>query len=73
MLLSLTMTTNKSISNVNQIKIGSVIESRGMKMTVTGTNKHGFIGFWTARNGDQVEISLPLSVIGNPHYVICPA
>lgn len=67
------MTTNQSINNVNQIKIGSVIKSRGMEMTVTGSNKHGFVGFWVARNGDKVEISLPLSVIGNPHYVIRPA
>lgn len=67
------MTTNQSINSVNQIKIGSVIKSRGMEMTVTGSNKHGFVGFWVACNGDKVEISLPLSVIGNPHYVIRPA
>jgi hypothetical protein len=61
------------ISNVNQIKVGAVIKSRGIEMTVTGSNKFGFVGFWKARNGDRVEVILPISIIGNPHYVITHA
>jgi hypothetical protein len=65
--------TKAKISNVNQITVGAVIKSRGMEMTVTGSDKRGFVGFWTARNGDRVKITLPLSVIDNPHYVITHA
>ncbi len=54
------------VTNINSVKIGSKIKVRNAILTVTGTDKHGFVA-QQEHNGKTYTVTIPLSSFGNPH------